>query len=372
MVGYGGIGRVHAMAYRDITFHYGLPANQIQIVGVATSRRESAEKAAAEIGCEFYTDDYRALLSRDDVDVIDCCTPNNAHEAVILAAAAAGKPIYCEKPLAVDLDQARRIVAAVEQAGIKTQMTFNFRYFPALMRARQLIEAGFLGRIFSFRGRYLRSSYISAEKPYTWRLSKAHSGGGALFDLGSHLLDLVYFLLGDFGSVQAKLETLIPQRPLAPGSSEMVTVDVDDLALLHLKMASGVFGALEISRMGTGVTNDFQLEIAGDKGAIRFNVDEPSWLEVYDVRDADQPLGGMRGFRKVEAVQRYEGAKAPDWTMAPGFLRTHAECQYQFLKAVSEGRQPTPSFADGLRIQAVMAAAQQASAEGRWVEVETR
>lgn len=369
MVGYGGIGRVHAMAYRDIPFHYGLAANTIQIAGVATSRKESAQKAAAEIGCDFYTDDFQALIMRDDVDVIDCCTPNNTHEAVVVAAAKAGKHIYCEKPLASTLDEARRIVAVVEAAGVKSQMTFNFRFFPAIFRAQQLIQAGLLGRIFSFRGRYVRSSYISADKPHAWRLNKASSGGGALYDLGSHILDLIYCLLGDFGSVQSQLETLIPERPISAGSSEKARVDVDDLALLHLRMASGTLGTVEISRMGTGSTNELMIEIYGDKGTIRFSADNPSWLEVYDARETEQPLGGMRGFRKLEAVGRYENAKAPDWTMAPGFVRAHAECQYQFLKAIDENREPSPSLADGLRIQAVMHAAQLASDEGRWISV---
>lgn len=367
MVGYGAIGRVHAMAYRDIGFHYGLPANTIQIVGVATSHKDSAEKAAAELGCDFHTDDFRELLSR--VDVIDCCTPNNSHEAIVTAAAQAGKHIYCEKPLALNVDEGRRIVSAVSNTRVKTQMTFHFRYFPAIIRARQLIKEGFLGRIFSFRGRYLRSGYISASRPYTWRLSKAQSGGGTLFDMGSHVLDLVYHLLGDFDSVQAVLETLIPERPVSPGSTQMGRVDVDDLALLHLRMAGGVLGTLEFSRMGTGATNDLQIEIYGDQGAIRFKSDDPTWLEVYDVRDSDQPLGGMRGFRKVETAQRYDGAKVPDWTMTPGFVRAHAECQYQFLQAISEDRMPSPTLADGLRIQEVMEAAQRASDAGRWVKI---
>lgn len=367
MVGYGAIGRVHAMAYRDIGFHYGLPANTIQIAGVATSRNDSAEQAAAELGCDFYTDDFRELLSR--VDVVDCCTPNNSHEAIVMAAAEAGKHIYCEKPLALNVAEGRRIVDAISQARVKTQMTFHFRYFPAIIRARQLIQEGFLGRIFSFRGRYLRSGYISASRPYTWRLSKTQSGGGTLFDLGSHVLDLVYHLLGDFESVQAVLETLIPERPLSSGSNQMGRVDVDDLALLHLRMAGGVLGTLEFSRMGTGATNDLQIEIYGDQGAIRFKSDDPTWLEVYDARDSDQPLGGMRGFRKVETAQRYDSAKSPDWTMTPGFVRAHAECQYQFLKAIDEDRAPSPTIADGLRIQEVMEAAQRASNEGRWVKI---
>ncbi len=369
MIGYGGIGRVHLMGYRNIPFHYGLPANTVNVLGVATSRRETAEKAAREIGCDFWTDDYHDLLARDDIDVIDCCVPNHKHVEVVLAAAEAGKHIYCEKPLAMNVAEGRQMVAAVEKAGIKTQITFNFRFFPAITRARQLVEDGFLGRVFSFRGRYYRASYIDPHKPLSWRLQKDISGGGALFDIGSHILDVVYYLLGDFGSVQATMDTLIKERPLAAGAAEKGPVDVDDIALMHLRMADDTLGLVEVSRMGTGVTNDLQIEIFGDKGALRFNSADPSWLEVYDTRDAAQPLGGMRGFRKLETVQRHADQKSPDWSMPPGFVRSHAESQYQFLKAVAEDTPAIPTLADGLKVQEVMEAAALSSAEKRWVPV---
>jgi predicted dehydrogenase len=369
MIGYGGIGRVHVMAYRTIPFLYALPADTVDIVGVATTREETARTAAHEIGCEFWTADYRELLARDDIDLIDCCVPNNAHEEVITAAAAAGKHIYCEKPLSMNVAEGRRMVAAVERAGVKNQMTFNFRFFPAVTRARQLIEDGFLGQRFSFRGRYHRASYISRDKPISWRLLKDVSGGGALFDLGSHILDLIYYLLGECDQVQATVETLIKERPEAPGSSKMVPVDVDDIALMHMRLADGTLGLVEISRMGTGTPNDLQCEIFGDTGAIRFNANNPSWLEVYDVREEAQPLGGMRGFRRLETIQRYEGAKSPDWSMPPHFVRTHAECQYRFMKAISDDASPSPTLADGLHVQEIMEAAVRSSAERRWVQL---
>jgi len=370
MIGYGGIGRVHALAYRAIPFHYGLPAGAVNIVGVATTRPETAWEAGQEIGCDVWTTDYRELLARDDVDVVDVCVPNRLHEEVVIAAAEAGKHIYCEKPLAMNVAEAQRMVAAVEKAGVNTQMTFNFRFFPAITRAKQLMDDGFVGRVFSFRGRYHRASYIDPNKPLSWRLNKEIAGGGALFDLGSHILDLLSYLLGDFGSIQATMDTLIRERPVSPGSSKTGEVDVDDIALLHARTAGGTLGTVEISRMGTGAANDLQFEIFGDKGAIRFNAADPSWLEVYDMRDDGAPLGGMRGFRKLETVQRHEGAKSPDWTMPPGFVRAHAECQYQFLKAINEGRSGSPTLADGLHVQAVMAAAEESAENGGWVNVE--
>ena len=132
MIGYGGIGRVHAMAYRSLPFHYGLPADTFRLAGVATTRRETARAAAAEIGCDFWTDDYRELLARPEIAVVDVCVPNHMHAEIVIAAAAAGKHIYCEKPLAMNVAEGKRMVAAVEQAGVKSQLTFNFRFFPAV------------------------------------------------------------------------------------------------------------------------------------------------------------------------------------------------------------------------------------------------
>ena len=368
-IGYGGIGRVHALAYRAIPFYYGLPADSIQLAAVATGRAETAKQAAAEIGCDVFTGDYHQLLTRDDIDAVDICTPNHLHHEIALAAASAGKHIYCEKPMAMTAAQAQSMTAAAAAAGIKAQMTFNFRFFPAIARAKQLMEAGFVGRVFSFRGRYHRSSYISADKPLSWRLRREITGGGALFDLGAHILDLLVYLLGDFAAVYGTLDTLVKERPIAQGAKEKAPVDVDDIALLHTRLHDGSPGTVEISRMGTGATNDLIVEIFGDKGAIRFDLNEPAWLQVYDVRDADKPTGGQRGFRKIEAVQRYDGQKAPDWTMTPDFVRTHAECQYQFIQSIWQDSPPAPSFADGLHVQKIMEAAQRSAQSQEWVKL---
>ncbi len=370
LIGYGGIGRVHAAAYRAIPFHYGLPADSIEIAGVATTRRQTAERAAEEIGCDFFTDDYRDLLRRPGIDAVDICTPNNTHYEIVLAAAEAGAHIYCEKPLAMNVAEAASMARAVQAAGLKAQVTFNFRFFPAVMRAKQLVDAGFLGRIFSFRGRYHRSSYIDGDKPMSWRLQREITGGGALFDLGSHILDLLYYVLGEFDSVNGTLETLIKERPTTKGSAELAPVAVDDIALLHARTADGALGTVEISRMGTGATNDLSFEIFGQLGAIRFDLGEPAWLSVYDARDADGPQGGERGFRKIEAVSRYAGQRAPDWTMIPDFMRAHAECQYQFIRAIWDDSLPAPSFADGAHVQKIMAAAERSSEQGGWVRLD--
>jgi predicted dehydrogenase len=370
LIGYGSIGRVHAMAYRDLPFHYGLPHDAIRLVGVATTRAESAQRAAREIGCPVWTDDYRTLLARDDVQAVDICTPNHVHEEVVLAAAAAGKHIYVEKPPATTVAAARRMAEAVERAGVKAQLTFNYRFIPAVTRARQLMDAGFAGRIFSFYGCYRRSSYISPEKPLSWKFRQETAGGGALVDLGSHVLDLVAYLLGDVASVQATMQTLIPLRPVAAGSDRLGPVEVDDFDLVQLRLVDGVLGVLEFSRMATGSMNDLRLEIFGSSGALRISAEDPDGLVVYDVRDPDQPLGGARGSKRLETIQRFEGQVSPDWTQPMGFVRAHAECQYQFLRSLWENRDPHPDLRDGVVTQRMMAAAQRSASESRWVTLD--
>ncbi len=374
LIGYGSIGRVHLIGYKAIPHYYGLPADSIKIIGVATGHADTAQQAAQEIGGgAVWTTDYHELLARPDIDLIDCNTPNYLHAEVVLAAAAAGKHIYCEKPLALNAAEGRRMVEAADKAGVKAQMTFNFRCFPAIARARQLLDEGFVGRVYSFRGRYYRSSYIDPAKPLSWKLRRATSGlGGALFDLGAHVLDLLYYLLGDFEAVRATLETVIKERPLAVGSLEKGPVDVDDLALLHVRLANTerTLGVVEASRLATGATNDLEIEIYGEKGALRFSMADPGWLWVYDTRPADRPLGGMRGFTQVETGGRYPGHQAPDWAQSPSFIRSHAECQYQFLRAIWDDRPASPSLTDGLHIQETLEAAVRSAEEERWVKIE--
>lgn len=362
LIGYGAMGRAHAMAYRDIVYHYGLRADAVKIMGVATTRAESAQKAAAEVGCDVAVADYRELLARDDVDVVDVCTPHDSHEEILIAAAKAGKHIYCEKPLARTVDEATRAAGAIRASGVKCGLTFNFRFFPCVLQAKKLIDDGFIGRAFSFHGRYFRASYIDPTRPMAWRLRKAQAGGGIVIDSGAHLLDLAQWLMGDVAEVRATLDTPHKQRPATKGSAQLETVDVEDMAFVQMRTQAGVLGALEMSRMATGATNDIWFEVRGDKGALRFTLEEPNWLYAYDMRSAH------RGFVRLETVQRYDGQLAPDWTSPVGAARTHAECQYRFLRAVWDGTEPSPGLDDGLRVQRLVDAVYRSHERGNWID----
>ncbi len=367
MIGYGAMGRAHAMAYRDLQHHYALPAGTVRVVGVATTRRESAEAAAREIGGADAVTDYRELLARDDVQIIDLCTPHDSHEEIVIAAARAGKHIYCEKPLARSGAEAERIAAAVRAAGVRCALTFNFRYFPCVQRARQLLNAGFCGRLFGFHGRYFRASYIDASRPMSWRLRRSSAGGGVLIDSGAHVVDFAQWLVGDIHQVRASLDTPHRERPRAAGAAELETVDVEDMAFVQLRTGSGVMGTLEVSRMATGATNDVWFEVRGQLGAIRFTLEEPNWLFVYDARAS----AATRGWTRVETVAKYDGAVMPDWTQPVGVSRTHAECQYRFLKSIwDDADTGAPNIEDGLRVQRIIDAAYASAASDRWTIVE--
>ena len=369
LVGYGSIGKMHTLAYRMLPMIYDPMPAEVQLVGVATATEASARKGVEQGGFTFGTTDWRELVEREDIDVIDCCTPNHLHRDILLAAMAAGKHIYCDKPLARDLTEARQIVVAAQQSKVKRQMTFQYRFIPAILRARQLMEEGFLGRIFSFHAQYLHAGYIDPNRPFTWRLDITKGGGGAMADLASHALDLVRFLLGDFESVSALTETFIKERPV-PGQNTMARVEVDDLVLMTARMENGAVGTVEASRLATGTNDELRLEIHGQQGALRFNLMDPNWLYVYDARESGEPIGGNRGFKAIETVQRYPAPAAlPGPKFSVGWMRFHVASQFDFIRNVAEDQPTSPDFVDGLRVQEVMEAGYRSAREKCWVDL---
>jgi predicted dehydrogenase len=371
MVGYGFMGKVHTYAYRTLSIFYDPVPVETRLVGVATSSTATADHAQRAGGYEFGTDDYRRLLERDDIHVVHCCTPNDMHREVVVAAAQAGKHVYCDKPLARNLPEAEEICSATRAGSRTYQMAFNYRFIPAIMRAKQLMDEGFVGEPLCFRALYLHAGYVDPDRPMSWRLDAKRSGGGALLDLGAHIIDLVRLLMGDFRRVQATTRIFTPRRPLRKGSREMGGVEVDDAVWIQAEMASGAAGTLEASRVSTGANDEIRLEIHGRLGAIAFNLMDPNWLQVYDNRLADDAFGGMKGFTRIESVQRYP---APASLAVPkntvGWLRFHVASIHSFLENVAAARPGDPSLEDGLAVQRVMDAAyRSASAAGEWIDI---
>ncbi|MEW6356452.1 MAG: Gfo/Idh/MocA family oxidoreductase [Planctomycetota bacterium] len=369
IVGFGFMGKVHTYGYRNIPLFYDPPPCDTRLIGVCTAHKETAEKARRIGGFEFCTTDPGDLLERGDIQIINCCTPNKSHKDLLLAAIKAGKHIYCDKPLAFDAAEAREIAAAAANGPGKYQVTLQYRFLPATLRAKQMVAEGFLGRVFGFRAQYLHAGYIDPARPISWRLKQTESGGGALFDLGSHILDLIYHLLGDYASVFALSEIMIRERPLKDNPSRKEAVDVDDVTLMTVRMKSGAIGTVESWRLATGANDEMRFEIHGEKGALRFNLMDPNWLYAYDAREPEGDYGGNRGYKQIECVQRYpKPAVLPTPKASVGWIRAHMACLHDFLTHIAQDTPTCPNFSDGARIHDVMDAAYRSSAEGQWVE----
>ncbi len=372
MVGHGFMGKVHGHAYRSLGFYYDPSPARCVLAGVATSSASSAERAVRDFGYEFGTSDWRELCARDDIDIIDVSVPNDMHRDVVIAALEAGKHVYCDKPLTTSLSQAREILAAADGRDAQAAgMTFQYRFVPALMRAKQLVEQGALGEIWSARVAYLHAGYVDPNRPRAWRLDASRSGpGGALFDLSSHVIDLSRWLLGEFASVQHLGETFIHERPATDGSDRLEPVEVDDISILLFRLAGGAIGTLESSRLATGVQDELRFEAHGSRGAIRFDLMQPNYLRFYDATASGGDYGGDRGFQEIECVQRYPAPAAlPGPKSTIGWERFHVHCLWSFVRAIVEGCPADPSLLDGARTQAVLEAAVQSSREDRWVDV---
>ncbi|MGQ9807050.1 MAG: Gfo/Idh/MocA family protein [Armatimonadota bacterium] len=370
VVGYGFMGRMHTYAYQSLAMLYEPAPAKLKMVGCAVRSPASQEIAVRQAGFEFATANYRQLLERDDIHIISCCVPNNLHEQVAVDAIRAGKHLYIDKPLAASLEQAERIVQAdVDAADGRTrQMAFNYRFVPALMRARQLLQEGRLGRIYTFNLRYLHSTNADPSRPLHWKTDRA-AGGGVLVDLGSHIIDLARWLLGDFRRVLAHPVTAIPERP--DGKGGMQKVEGDDATFLLAEMQYGAAGTLEASKLAVGANDDLTVEIRGEKGALLFSLMEPEWLRFYDNTAPGGDLGGLKGFTAIECVQRYPApASLPGPKLTPGWMRFHIHSVYEFVRRVAEGLPGDPSLRDGLETQRVLETCY--NTPGRWTEVTER
>jgi predicted dehydrogenase len=364
MLGFGGIGKLHTLAWRALPSIY--PGMQpFRLAAVCARSKESAGKARDEGGFARGYATMEELVADPEVSVIDCVLPNDAHKVAIAMALSAGKHIYCEKPLALSGAEAREIAALAATSKGRLGMTFNYRFFPAILRAKRLLAEGALGEIYSFQFEYFHTGYQDASRPLTWRMRKELSGGGALVDMGAHIIDLARHLLGEFSEVSATTKTWIPERPLAKGSLEKGRVTVDDAAWVTARLASGALGTLVTSRFATGAADDLRFRIEGSKGALRFDLMDANWLYYYDASRSSADLG----WNRLETIQGYAGASVPPARAIIGWERSHAENQFRFLSAIAEGREPEPGIADGLAAHLVIDAVYEAAASGAWIRV---
>ena len=371
MLGCGFIGKVHAYCHTVLPYYYGGLPFRSRFVGVCTSREETATRAQRRLGFDFCTTDPSEVIESDEVDIVHICTPNSLHKSELIAAMKAGKHIYCDKPLTSNLAEAREVMSAMEGYDGTTQMTLQNRFFPATMRARQLIEDGFLGRPACLRASYLHSGSIDPDKKLGWKLD-GNMGGGVLNDLATHVVDLLQHLLGPFENVMASTRVLYPERPSRKDPTTKVPVTAEDHACLTVRNDDGLTGTIEASKIATGMQDELRFEIHGTDGAIRFNLMNPNWLEIYDPDSPSEPMGGKRGFTAVECVQRYpEPADFPTPKASVGWLRSHVACLYNFMSAVHEDRPAHPDLKDGAELQKFIEAAKLSEKKGGFVRVDS-
>ncbi|WNQ12512.1 Gfo/Idh/MocA family oxidoreductase [Paenibacillus aurantius] len=376
MVGYKFMGKAHSQAYRDIPMFF--PDAVKPVMKTICGRdRDGVSQAADQFGWEAHVTDWRELLADPEIELVDINAPSNAHKEIALAAAKAGKHIFCEKPLALTLEDSREMLKAVEEAGVKHMVGFNYRFAPAVQLAKKLVSEGRLGRIHHFRAWFLQDWIVDPDFPLVWRLQKEIAGSGSHGDLGAHLIDLAHFLVGEMEEVIGMSETFVKERPTADsmtglsakGSKDApkAPVTVDDATLFLARFADGALGSFEATRFAPGhrCTNAF--EINGSKGSVKFDFERMNELEVYFTDDAED----VQGFRRVLATDPAHAYSEAWWPPGHtiGYGQTFTHELLEFMRALGEDRQPVPNFRDGVQCQAVLAAVERSIDERRWVKL---
>lgn len=376
MIGYKFMGKAHSNAYRSLPMFFP-KALKPEMSVICGRNAEALEEAATQLGWSDCVTDWKDLIACEDVDLIDINAPSNAHKEIALAAAKAGKHIFCEKPLALTLADSREMLQAAEDAGVTHMVGFNYRFSPAVRLAKKLVESGRLGKIYHFRAWFLQDWIIDPEFPLVWRLQKEIAGSGSHGDLGAHLIDLAHFLVGDVKEVIGMSETFIKERPLAAEMTGLSAkgdkdapkgkVTVDDATLFLARFDNGALGSFEATRFAAGHRSTNSFEINGSLGSVKFDFERMNELEVYLTSDAED----VQGFRRVLATDpAHEYAEAwwpPGHTI--GFEHTFIHEMLELSNAIEEGRQPVPNFHDGVKCQAVLEAVERSIEQRRWVEI---
>ncbi len=381
MVGYAFMGAAHSQAWRSAGRFFDLPLAP-DLAALCGRDAAAATAAAQRLGWRTVETDWKALLTRDDVVLIDICTPGDTHAEIAIAALDAGKHVLCEKPLANTVDEARAMVAAAERArarGVRSMVGFNYRRVPAVALARQLVEQGRIGQVRHVRGAYLQDWIVDPEFPLVWRLQADRAGSGALGDIGAHIVDMAQFVTGDrLTGVTALTETFVRERPLpeassglsASGSAERGPVTVDDAALFLGRFAGGALASFEATRFATGRKNAIRLEINGSAGSLAFDFESMNELSFYDGSE-DPSTAGFRRILVTEPTHPYVDAWWPPGHLL-GYEHTFTHEIVDLVRDLAAGTDPAPSFADGLQIQLVLdAVARSAAAGSGWQAIES-
>jgi len=381
MIGYEFMGAAHSQAWRTVNHAFDLPLSaRMSVICGRDEAKVSA--AAAKLGWAEHSTDWRAVVARDDIDLIDICSPGNTHAEITLAALAAGKHVLCEKPLANTVAEAREMTRAAAQAkaaGVRVMCGFNYRRTPAVALMRQLVAAGRIGELRHVRAVYLQDWIVDPQFPLVWRLRREIAGSGSLGDIGAHIVDLTQFVTGQLiGKVSALTETFIKQRPLPTVSAGLAAagggggatgeVTVDDAALFLARLDGGAVATYEATRFATGRKNGMRVELNGSTGSLAFDFERMNELEFYD---ATLP-SAERGFRRILVTEPEHPYLAAWWPPGHpiGYEHTFTHEVRDLIAALAAGVDPTPSFTEALQVQLVLDAVERSAATGSWTDVE--
>ena len=381
LVGYAFMGAAHSQAWRTAGRFFDLPAAPAMLA-LAGRNTQAASAAAAQFGWASVESDWKQLLTRDDVHLIDVCTPGDTHAEIAIAALEAGKHVLCEKPLANTVAEAEAMVAAAARAnahGVRSMVGFNYRRVPAIALARQLIAEGRLGEIRHVRAQYLQDWIVDPMFPLVWRLQQERAGSGALGDIGAHIIDVAQFVSGStISGVSGLTETFVRERPLpaasaglaASGGSGTGAVTVDDAALFFARFDSGALGSFEATRFASGRKNALRLEVNGSAGSLAFDFEAMNELQFHDHTE-DPDTAGFRRILVTEPTHPYAHAWWPPGH-GLGYEHTFTHEVVDLVTAIGTGAAPSPSFADGLQVQQVLAAVERsAEHDSGWEQVAT-
>jgi predicted dehydrogenase len=378
MVGYAFMGAAHSQGWRTAPHMFDLPMTPEMAVLVG---REAARVTAAadRLGWASIETDWHRVVDRDDVDLIDICTPGDTHAEIAVAALAAGKHVLCEKPMANTVAEAQEMAAAAATAhdhGVRAMVGFTYRRVPAVALARRLVEQGRVGEVRHVRAQYLQDWIADPEAPLSWRLQKEKAGSGALGDVGAHALDLAQYVIGDHvREVTGSLTTFVKERPIAvehsglsgTASAERGPVTVDDAAAFLARFPGGAVGVFEATRFATGRKNALRLEVNGSRGSIAFDFEDMNFLEFYDATEDPDTAG----FHRIMVTEPQHPYVAAWWPPGHGLGYEHGFSHQvvDLVTAIAGGTDPAPSFADGLQVQRVLAAVESSAESGQWEAV---
>lgn len=371
LVGYKFMGKAHSNAYRQAPRFF--PETTLTPVLKAICGRDEAQvrEAAGVLGWESWESDWRALIARDDIDIVDVATPGNLHAEIAIAAATAGKHVFCEKPLANDATHAKAMLDAAVANNVKHAIFFNYRKVPAVALAYRLIGDGVIGHIHHWRATYLQDWLTNPNAPLAWRLQKESAGSGAHGDLNSHLIDLARYLVGEIAEVSGAMQTFIRERPerrtAGDGEVRMGPVTVDDAVIALARFENGALGTFEASRFALGRKNYNRFEINGSKGSIAFNLERINELEIY----TEDTTPGTHGFRTVSVTTGSDPYSGHYWPAAHnlGYEHTFVHLVSDALEAIAHGDSPSPNFYDGYANNVILDSIEKSSITRCWEPV---